>query len=166
MPHGVLFRGEREAQIRQCLLGRICWRRSWRCPANLFYSTNIPACILIFRKDKPGERSGHVLFVDGSQRFVKGRNQNTMSEDDILAIAEGYRTGKDPDGEGGVQVRLVPSTEIADKGHDLNITRYISTSSDEAVDVAAALELLRESQEELHAAEREMWQRLTEARYG
>lgn len=165
MPHGVLFRAGKEAAIRQCLIDNDQLEAVIGLPTNLFYSTSIPACILVFRNGKTSDRAGHVLFVDGSARFVKGRNQNSMGEEDIAAVAEAYRTGKDPDGEDGVQVRLVAHDEIADNDYDLNITRYIAGATEEAVDVTVALTELREAQEELRAAEAAMWERLEEAGY-
>jgi type I restriction enzyme M protein len=165
MPHGVLFRAGKEAAIRQCLIENDQIEAVIGLPTNLFYSTSIPACLLVFRSGKPSDRAGHVLFVDGSARFAKGRNQNSMAEDDIAAVAEAYRTGKDPDGEDGVQVCLVPHHEIADNDYDLNITRYIAGATEEAVDVTVALTELRVAQEELRAAETAMWERLEEAGY-
>ncbi|MEJ7743746.1 MAG: N-6 DNA methylase [Nocardioidaceae bacterium] len=85
MPHGVLFRGGVEAKIRQCLVEQDQLEAVIGLPPNLFYSTSIPACLLIFRASKPEERRNHVLFVDGSARFAKGRNQNFMSDDDTDA---------------------------------------------------------------------------------
>ena len=83
MPHGVLFRGGAEARIRQCLIEKDLLDAVIGLPPNLFYSTSIPACLLIFRDQKPAERKDHVLFVDGSARFAKGKNQNQMTDDDI-----------------------------------------------------------------------------------
>lgn len=165
MPHGVLFRAGKEAAIRQCLLENDQLEAVIGLPTNLFYSTSIPACILVFRNGKPADRAGHVLFVDASARYAKGRNQNSMTEGDIDAVAEAYRTGKNPDGAGGAQVRLVPHDEIAENGHDLNITRYIAGATEEAVDVTVALTELREAQEALRDAEAAMWERLEEAGY-
>jgi len=79
-------------------------------PANLFYSTAIPACLLTFRGTKPADRKGSVLFVDGSARFAKAKNQNVMSTADMDAIADAYRTGADPDRDGGPRTAPDPST--------------------------------------------------------
>jgi len=121
MPHGVLFRGGAEGAIRQCLVEIDLLDAVIGLPSNLFYSTSIPACLLIFRATKPAERQGKVLFVDGSPRFTKGRNQNQMSDDDIAAIVAG-RHGEGLDG-GGVQARLVDHSEIKENGWDLNLGR-------------------------------------------
>jgi type I restriction enzyme M protein len=165
MPHGVLFRGGAEAKIRQCLIEDDRLEAVIGLPSNLFYSTTIPACLLIFRAGKPADRNGHVLFVDGSARFTKGRNQNSMDTADIEAIIEAYQTGDDPDGEGGVQVRLVPHDEIASNGWDLNIGRYIKTAAADTLDVPTALTQLADAQAALRAAEDALAERLKAAGY-
>ena len=91
MPHGVLFRGGAEKSIRQCLIEQDLLEAVIGLPPNLFYSTAIPACLLIFRAAKPAQRHGTVLFVDGSRRFSKGpRSQNQMSDTDIEKILAAY----------------------------------------------------------------------------
>lgn len=165
MPHGVLFRAGRERDIRRCLIESGQLEAVIGLPTNLFYSTSIPACILVFRQHLDAERDGHVLFVDGSGRFVKGRNQNTMAEEDIDAIVEAYRTGTTSDGEDSVHVRAVPHDEIADNDYDLNISRYLTVAQDDVIDVEVALEQLRAAQQELRDAEAAMWERLEGAGY-
>jgi type I restriction enzyme M protein len=165
MPHGVLVRGGGEGAIRQCLL------RSDRLDAvvglapNLFYSTTIPASLLIFRATKDPERRGHVLFVDGSKRFAKGRNQNSMQADDVDALVAAYRSGADPDGQGGAEVRLVPMAEVEANGWDLNIGRYIKGAAAEVVDVETALAELSVAQAALREAEERLADRLAGAGY-
>jgi type I restriction enzyme M protein len=139
MPHGVLFRGGAEARIRECLLRDDRLEAVIGLPVNLFYSTSIPACLLIFRSNKPRQRRKHVLFIDASSRFVKARNQNQMSDDDVQAILNAYVFGADPDGEGVAQVRLVALTEIESNGFDLNIGRYLKTVAPEETDLPAAI---------------------------
>ncbi len=133
---------------------------------NLFYSTSIPACLLIFRSTKPTDRRGHVLLVDGSKCFEKDRNQNRLRDEDVDTILAAYRTGTDPDGEGGVAVRLVPHSEIEANGWDLNIGRYLKGAAAEVVDAATALTELAEAQRALHEAEDRLAERLREAGYG
>lgn len=163
MPHGVLFRGSAEGRIRECLIKGDRLEAVIGLPTNLFYSTSIPACLLIFRSDKPADRRGHVLFVDGSARFTKGRNQNELTDDDVAVILKSYESGDDPDGEGGVQVRLVPHPEIEANGWDLNIGRYIKTAATEEVDLEEAIEAYREVREARIASETALFQRLTAA---
>ena len=165
MPHGALFRGNVEQRIRQCLIEMDLLDAVVGLPPNLFYSTSIPACLLIFRASKPPERKRHVLFVDGSARFTKGKNQNRMAGDDIDAVVAAFRSGHDPDGEGGVGVRLVPAADIEAAGWDLNITRYIAAAAGETVGVETALAALRDSQTDLREAEARLAERLREAGY-
>ncbi len=165
MPHGVLFRGGAEAQIRQCLVRSDQLEAVIGLPPNLFYSTSIPACLLIFRATKAPERRGHLLFVDGSQRFEKGRNQNRMRPKDVELILAAYRTGAEQDGSDGVGVRLVPHAEIEANGWDLNIGRYIKGAAAEVVDVETALAELGKAQRVLHEAEERLAERLREAGY-
>jgi type I restriction enzyme M protein len=163
MPHGVLFRGGKEAAIRECLVRKNLLEAVIGLPPNLFYSTTIPACILVFRTAKPAERKDHVLFVDGSARFAKGKNQNVMTEDDVATLVEAYRTGNDPDGEGGTNVRLVPHAEIEGNGFDLNMGRYIKVAATEQIDVADALAAYAAAREERAAAEQLLFARLSAA---
>lgn len=165
MPHGVLFRAGSEAKIRQCLVENDQLEAVVGLATNLFYSTSIPAALLIFRSSKPDPRRGAVLFVDGSERFSKGRNQNTMTTSDVDALVAAFQIGEDPDGEGGVQVRLVHHAEIKETGWDLNIGRYLRTATAELQDVPSALQQLREAQEALRDAERRLDERLKEAGY-
>lgn len=134
-------------------------------PNNLFYSTSIPACILIFRAQPREGRRGFVQFIDASARFTKGRNQNLMSESDVEAVIEAYRTGEDPDGENGLQTRLVPVSEVEENGFDLNMGRYIRSLIETQVDVGAVLEGLREAEAAFDTARAAMWERLKEAGY-
>lgn len=163
MPHGVLFRGGAEGKIRQCLIEQDQLEAVIGLPGNLFYSTSIPACLLIFRANKPAERRGHVLFVDGSARFTKGRNQNSMSHEDAQAILDAYNSGDDPDGDGGVQVRAVPIAEIESNGWDLNIGRYVKVAAEDEVDLDAAITAYREAREARIESENRLFERLTAA---
>lgn len=163
MPHGVLFRGGAEAKIRQCLIEDDRLEAVIGLPPNLFYSTSIPACLLVFRCHKPAERKGHVLFVDGSARFTKGRNRNEMQPDDIDAILAAYQTSTDPDGEGGTAVRLVPQDEIGGNDWDLNIGRYMTTATADEIDLDTALAAYLEARENRIAAEQTLFERLAAA---
>jgi type I restriction enzyme M protein len=163
MPHGVLFRGGVEAKIRQCLIENDQLEAVIGLPPNLFYSTTIPACLLIFKATKEEERRNHVLFVDGSARFQKGRNQNFMAEGDMEAVLAAYRTGEDPDGQGGIHLRLVPFDEIKGNGFDLNIGRYVRAAAEEAVDLEVALAAYADARLARIETERVMFERLAAA---
>ncbi|MDP9904804.1 type I restriction-modification system subunit M [Arthrobacter bambusae] len=163
MPHGVLFRGGAEAKIRQGLVDKDLLEAVIGLPPNLFYSTAIPACLLIFRDQKPADRKDHILFIDGSARFDKGKNQNVMSEGDVEVLVEAYRTGEDPDGEGGAHVRLVPFDEIEENGFDLNIGRYIKVAAVETADLGTALVAYADARQHRIDAENAMFERLAAA---
>jgi type I restriction enzyme M protein len=162
MPHGVLFRGGVEGAIRQCLITHDQLEAVVGLPTNLFYSTSIPACLLIFRATKHPDRKAAVLFVDGSARFTKGRNQNQMSPEDVDAIVAAYRSGE---GDETVPTRLVNHAEIKENGWDLNIGRYLKTAAADTIDVATALAAFREAQAELREAEANLDERLKAAGY-
>lgn len=165
MPHGVLFRGGAEAQIRKCLVQSDQLEAVIALAPNLFYSTTIQACLLIFQATKVPERRGHVLFVDGSRRLEKGRNQNRLRAEDVDAILAAYRTGIESDGAVDVPVRLVPHSEIAINGWDLNIGRYLKGAAAEVLDAASALAELTAAQQALRDAEERLKDRLREGGY-
>ena len=164
MPHGVLFRGGVEQKIRQKLVESDLLEAVIGLPPSLFYSTTIPACLLIFRRTKSSGRRRHTLFVDGSKRFTKDRNQNQMSLADVDAIISAYRTGADI-GDDAVGVRLVAVEEVETNGWDLNIGRYLRTAAAVVVDVPTALASLAEAQASLRQAEEVLRERLGAAGY-
>jgi type I restriction enzyme M protein len=163
MPHGVLFRGGKEARIREELLREDLLEAVIGLPNNLFYSTSIPVCILVFRKRKAPERVGRVLFVDASARFAPGKNQSAMSDDDIEAIAAAYHAGQDIDGVEGLHLRLVDHHEIKSNDFDLNIGRYIRAETVAEANVEEAIILMREAQQRLADAQAALDERLREA---
>ena len=163
MPHGVLFRGGAEGKIRQCLIEDDRLEAVIGLPPNLFYSTSIPACLLIFRANKPTARKDHILLVDGSARFAKGRNQNTMDDDDVTAILDAYQTGQDPNGEAGVNVQLVSHGDIKDNGWDLNIGRYIKAAAPDEIDLDTSLAAYQAAREARIASEQALFARLAAA---
>ena len=166
MPLGVLFRGGEEARIRQCLVEKDLLEAVIGLPPNLFYSTGIPACLLIFRAEgsKRPERKGHVLFIDGSARFAPGKNQNHLAPDDVDVLTEAYRTGQDPDGpDFGANVRLVSLDEIEDCGYDLNISRYITVAAEEEAELGTLVMAYQEAKTLRREAEAQMNAILTAA---
>lgn len=164
MPHGVLFRSGAEAGIRQCLIVGDQLDAVIGLPPNLFYSTTIPACLLIFRSTRGKERRGKVLFVDGSAAFVRGKNQNQMGEDNIAEIvAACAHDGMEE--EPVVRSRLVEHAELKENGWDLSLGRYLQTSRPETVTVVEALDQLRSTQTLLRAAQDDLAARLKSAGY-
>lgn len=166
MPHGVLMRAGPEAKIRQCLVEADQLEAVIGLPGNLFYSTTIPACLLIFRASKDADREGRVLIVDGLSRFRKSRNQNTMDDADVEAILGAYRTAQEAVSDGGaVPARLVEHAEIEKSGWDLSVGRYLSAVESETLDVAEAIATLHESMAVLRIAQEGLTARLKAAGY-
>ena len=133
LPHGVLFRGGREAAIRRKLLDDGHIDTVIGLPANLFYSTGIPVCILVLKKCK---KPDDVLFINAAEHFEKGRRQNHLSDEHIAKIVDTYRQRP----EEGIEryARRVPMQEIIDNDYNLNISRYVSTAEPEPeIDLAA-----------------------------
>jgi type I restriction enzyme M protein len=150
MPHGVLSRGGVEKAIRQCLIEQDMLEAVIGLPPNLFYSTQIRACLLIFQAGKTDARKGSVLFVDGSSCFEKGRNQNQLRSQDIDTIVAAYRDGTS--GAKTVAGRLVQHHEVKENGWDLNIGRYLITEAIEGMTVETALNQLAKAQAALQEA--------------
>jgi type I restriction enzyme M protein len=124
LPHGVLFRGGVEERIRTKLLKDGHIDTVIGLPANLFYSTGIPVCILVLKKCK---RFDDVLFINAADHFEKGKRQNTLTEQHIQKIVGTYRERL---GEERYS-RRVSMDEIEANGWNLNISRYVSTAQPE-----------------------------------
>jgi type I restriction enzyme M protein len=121
LPHGVLFRGGAEERIRTKLLKDGHIDTVIGLPANLFYSTGIPVCILVLKKCK---KPNDVLFINAAEHFVKGKRQNQLSDDHIAKILDTYQHRK----EEPRYSRRVEMAEIQKNDFNLNISRYISTA--------------------------------------
>ena len=121
LPHGVLFRGGAEERIRTKLLKDGHIDTVIGLPANLFYSTGIPVCILVLKKCK---KPDDVLFINAAEHFVKGKRQNQLSEENIQKIIETYQKRT----EAPRYSRRVNMAEIEKNDFNLNISRYISTA--------------------------------------
>ena len=133
LPHGVLFRGGAEERIRTKLLQDGHIDTVIGLPANLFFSTGIPVCILVLKKCK---KPDDVLFINAAEHYEKGKRQNFLREPDIAKIVATYR--ERPQVPEARYARRVPMTEIAQNGYNLNISRYVSTATAaEEIDLAA-----------------------------
>lgn len=124
LPHGVLFRGGAEARIRTKLLKDGNIDTIIGLPANLFFSTGIPVCILVLKKCK---RFDDVLFINASEYYEKGKRQNNLLPEHIQKIIDTYRERKDETRYS----RKVSIEEIEKNDFNLNISRYVSTSKEE-----------------------------------
>jgi type I restriction enzyme M protein len=125
LPHGVLFRGGAEQEIRKKLLKDNHIDTVIGLPSNLFFSTGIPVCILVLKKCK---KFDDVLFINASEYFDKGKRQNYLREEDITRIVETYKYRKE---EPRYSKRV--ALEVIEKEHDfnLNISRYVATAKPE-----------------------------------
>lgn len=135
LPHGVLFRGGAEGAIRQRILQQGFIKSIIGLPANLFYGTGIPACILVLDKEGAAGRKG-IFMVDASKGFIKDGNKNRLRAQDIHKIVDTFTRQL----ETPKYSRLVPLAEIEANDHNLNLPRYIdSTEPEDLQDIAAHL---------------------------
>ncbi len=135
LPHGVLFRSGAEERIRRKLLEDGNIDTVIGLPANLFFSTGIPVCILVLKKCK---KPDDVLFINASEYFEKGKRQNRLREEDISKIINTYQFRNQEDSR---YSRCVGMSEIKENDYNLNISRYVSTAkTEETVDLASVHE--------------------------
>jgi len=139
MSHGVLFRGAAEGHIRQHLIKEKNYLDVViGLPANIFYGTPIPACILVFKKCR--ENPENILFIDASQHFEKAKNQNRLRDEDIEKIITTYNDRKTID-----KYSYVASLdEVAENDYNLNIPRYVDTfEEEEPIDIKEVTEEIK-----------------------
>ncbi|QNI96387.1 type I restriction-modification system subunit M [Synechococcus sp. RS9902] len=124
VPHGVLFRGGQEGEIRKGILEDDLIEAVIGLPSGLFYGTGIPAALLILNKTKSVERKGKVLFINAELDYQEGKNQNTLRDQDIEKVVGCFDSYNDIKRFS----RVVPLEEIRENDHNLNIRRYADTS--------------------------------------
>ncbi len=137
LPHGVLFRGNAEGAIRRNLVQRGVVKGIIGLPANLFYGTGIPACIIVLDKEQAQARKG-IFMIDASKGFIKDGNKNRLREQDLHRIVDTFTRQVEIPG----YARMVPVAEISDARNDynLNLPRYIdSTEAEDLQDISAHL---------------------------
>lgn len=135
LPHGVLFRGNAEADIREALVRKGLIKGIVGLPANLFYGTGIPACIIIIDKESSVDRK-NIFMIDAGKGFIKDGNKNRLREMDIHKIVDAFTKQLEIDGYS----RLVAVEEIEKNDFNLNIPRYIDSSEPEDIqDIEAHL---------------------------
>lgn len=150
LPHGVLFRGGAEGDIRRFLIERNWLDAVIGLPANIFYGTGIPTCILVCKKCKEAD---DVLFVDASGCFEKGKNQNSLGAGDVARIVAAYRDRADEPRF----AHLASRAEIAENDFNLNIPRYVDTFEAEArVDLEAVGARVAAINVEMQAVDRDL----------
>ena len=148
LPHGVLFRGGKEETIRKKLLSDDNIDAVIGLPANLFYSTGIPVCILILKKCR---RTDDILVINASseEHYEKGKRQNSLRPEDINKIVETYQLRR----EENRYSRKVYMREIKDNGYNLNISRYVNLSKEEEkIDLAEVHRQLVATEEKIESA--------------
>jgi len=175
VPHGVLFRGAAEGRIRQRVIEENLLEAVIGLPANLFYGTGIPAAILIFSKSRASDHSElpelpersrrkggrNVLFIDASQHFQSGTNQNVLREKDIDKIVSTYESYVNEHPKPGVledkYSYVATFDEIKENDFNLNIPRYVDTFEPEPpVDMEAVASEIHRLEDELEEVQEEM----------
>lgn len=155
LPHGVLFRGAAEGKIRQKLLRAGNIYAVIGLPANLFYNTSIPTCIVVLKKHRDGR---DVLFIDASKKFEKGKRQNVMTDEHIDAVIDLYAKRETVDKES----YLASFEKIEKHDFNLNIPRYVDNfEKEEEVNLKVLLDEMKKTDEELEKVQKEF---LTELR--
>ena len=146
LPHGVLFRGGVEERIRKKLLQDGNIDTVIGLPANLFFSTGIPVCILVLKKCK---KPDNVLFINAADYFEKGKRQNRLLPEHIEKIVETYKYRKEEERYS----RRVDMKEIEDNNFNLNISRYVSTAvAEEIIDLKKVNKELNEIEKKIKEA--------------
>lgn len=136
VPHGVLFRGSAEGKIRKGFINDDLIEAVIGVPQNIFYGTGIPAAILVLNKAKSEERKGKILFIDGSNDFVKDGNKNKLRDEDIEKIVSTFDAFEDVE----KYATVVDIETIKENDCNLNISRYVDTTEEEEqVDIQKVL---------------------------
>ncbi|WP_456867951.1 type I restriction-modification system subunit M [Galbibacter sp. BG1] len=152
LPHGVLFRGAAEGHIREYLIKNLNYLDAViGLPANIFYGTSIPTCILVLSKCRT--ETENVLFIDASQHFEKVGNQNQLRGEDIDKIIDTYKERTTTDKYSYVATL----EEIAENDYNLNIPRYVDTfEEEEPVDLQAVAQQLQALEGNIQAIDKEI----------
>lgn len=162
LPHGVLFRGGSEGRIREQLLKNDLVDAIVALPPKLFYGTGIPAAIWILNKNKPENKKGKVLIIDGERDFLEGKNQNSLRKQDIDKIVRAYDKYEDDD----KYARIVPIRDIEENEYNLNVKRYIDGSEEqELIDVKKVWNELKELESEREVINKQVSEFLKELKY-
>ncbi len=152
LPHGVLFRSGKEFDIRKKLLEDDNIDAVIGLPANLFYSTGIPVCILVLKKCRKNDK---ILFINasGEEHYEKGKRQNNLRDCDVEKIVDTYQFRR----EEPRYSRQVSLQEIKENDYNLNITRYVNLSKEEErIDLAEVTKRLNECDDKINAAQNKL----------
>jgi type I restriction enzyme M protein len=162
VPHGVLFRGGEEGKVRKGLLEDDLIEAVVGLGPNLFYGAGIPAAVIFINRDKPADRKGKLLIVNGEKQLVEGKAQNTLSDANVTALADAVRGFADQE----LFCKVVTLAEVRENDHNLNLTRYVQTEAPpDTIDVKAEVAKLTELVAKRDAAEATMMGFLKELGY-
>ena len=156
LPHGVLFRGNTEGKIRKILLDNGAIDTVIGLPSNIFFNTSIPTTVIILKKNRSTK---DVLFIDASNEFEKGKNQNVLKDEHIDKMLETYIQRE------GVEkyAHLASFEEIVENDYNLNIPRYVDTfEEEEEISLVELSGAMQQTQQELQQAEQNLFAMLNE----
>lgn len=159
LPHGALFRKAAEGRIREALLKKDLLEAVIGLGPNIFYGTQLAACIMVFRARKSAARRDKVLFIDASEQIRVGRAQNFLEREHVERIYGWYRKGEDVENH----VKFASMEEIAENDYNLNIPLYVEkVIEDDLPSVAEALADLKTAWQECQRAEEHLKTKLRE----
>lgn len=159
LPHGALFRKGAEGRIREALLNQDLLEAVVGLGPNIFYGTQLAACIMIFRSQKPKARKDKVLFIDASDQIRTGRAQNFLEPEHVERIYEWYQKSEDVENH----VKVATMKDIEENDHNLNIPLYVEKIiEDDLPTVEEALTDLKEAWSECQQAEENLKEKLRE----
>ena len=162
LPNGVLFRGGAEGKIRQGLVKEDLIEAIIGLPVNLFYKTGIPVVIIIYNKNKEETQQNKILFIDASQDFQEGKNQNVLRDEDVEKIVSTFDNYEEVE----KYSRIVTLDEIKENNYNLKISRYIDTTEEEEqIDVEQSIKELKQLEQEREKIEATMYSFLKELGY-
>lgn len=157
VPHGVLFRGSSEGKIRKNIIDENLLDAVIGMPANLFYGTSIPTCVLVFKGREARGNNKDILFIDASKEFTKEKNQNKLTEENINKIIDTYKNRVDVDKYAHVATR----EEIIENDYNLNIPRYVDTFEEEEVTpLPDVMKELNDVRQEIEKTSKELFELL------
>ena len=159
LPHGVLFRGAAEGKIRKNIIKENLLDAVIGLPANLFYGTSIPTCVLVFKGREARGNNKDILFIDASNDFEKDKNQNKLTSENIEKIVETYQKRKDVD----KYAHVASIEEIEENDFNLNIPRYVDTfEEEEVVPLSEIVTNINETRSEIEKTTNELYSLLDE----
>ena len=152
LPHGVLFRGASEGTIREYLIKEKNYLDAViGLPANIFYGTSIPTCILVFKKCR--ENEDNILFIDASKEFEAGKNQNRLRDEDVDKIIETYKNREEIE----KYAHVASLKEVEENEYNLNIPRYVDTfEEEEEIDIKQVQQELKEIDKQIAEVDKEL----------